>query len=148
MCRLVYRNVVRARAWLLLDLLRSHLLHDLCQAVSQVLRHLEFVLMEVERDPHELAAEPVGISRIEVTIGITVTAAAAVGDRLVIPQIVLRHRLFPFAPPSRRSLRCPCALDWAAVGLHRTQVAPTDEAMRPMIEIVTVELIDAHSDGT
>src|SRR4029077_3408550 len=75
-------------------------------------------------------------------------AAAAVGDHLVACQIVLRHRLLPLEPPSRRSLRRPRALDRTAVGLHRTQVASTDEAMRPVIEIVAVEFIDAHPDGT
>src|SRR6516225_9845885 len=132
MCRLVHCNVEGARAWLLLELPRPHLLHDLGQAVRQVLRHLEFVLVEIERDPHELAAEPVGISRIEIKIGVAVTAAAAVGDHLVTCQIVLRHRLLPLEPPSRGSLRHPCALERSAVGLHRAQVAATDETMRPV----------------
>src|SRR5215469_1678910 len=146
--RLVHRNVIGARARLLIELPRPHLLHDLRQTVGQVLRHLEFIFVEIERDPHELAAEPVGVRRIEVQVGVAVTAAAAVGDDFVTAQIVLRHRLLPVETPSRSSLRCPRALDRPAVGLHRAHIAAADEAVRPMIEIVAVELIDAHPDRT
>src|SRR5215468_10023527 len=147
MRRLVHRNVVGALTWLLLELPRPHILDDLRQAVRQVLRHLEFILVKIERDPHQLAAKPVSVSRIEVTVGVTVTAAAAMGDRFVTAQIVLRHRLLPLKTPSRSALRCPCALQRSAVGLHRAHVAPTNETMRPVIGIVAIKLIDAHPDS-
>src|SRR4029077_7005626 len=147
MCRLVHRNVIGAPAWLLVELPRPHPLDDLRQAVRQVLRHLKFILVEIERDPHELTAKPIAVSRIEVTVGVTVTAAAAMGDRLVAAQIVLRYRLLPLKTPSRSSLRRPGALERSAVGLHSPHVAATNEAMLPVIEIVAVELIDAHPDS-
>ena len=103
--------------------------------------------MEVERHPHELAAEAVGIGRIEVEIGVAIAAAAAVRDHLVTCQIVLRHRLLPLGP-HRGVPSVSSSLDRSAVGLHRTQIASTDKAMRPVIEIVAVEFVDAHPDRT
>src|SRR5260370_21482144 len=69
------------------------------------------------------------------------------GDGLVVAQVTLRHRLLPLGTPSRCSLWCPRALDRSAIGLHRAHVTAADEAVRSVIEIVAVELVDAHPDG-
>ena len=97
---------------------------------------------------HQRTAEAVVIGRIEIEIDVAVAVEAAVdaGAGLHRAEIVVAHRVLPARAPFWRPGRDRCGLDRPAVGLHLAHVAAADEAVRTVIEIVAVELVDAHSD--
>src|SRR5882757_3645757 len=59
--------------------------------------------------------------------------------------VVLDGGLPPGAPLGRAGWR-QRAFDRAGAGLHLADVTSADEAERAVIEVVTVELVDAHAD--
>src|SRR5438270_10598670 len=61
-------------------------------------------------------------------------------------EIIIASRALPRRPPFRRAGRHRCGLDRPAAGLHLAHVAAADEPVRTMIEIVTVEFVNAHSN--
>jgi hypothetical protein len=70
-------------------------------------------------------------------------AGGAANDRA---QIVVAQRLFPLRAPCRRAGRHGGAFHRTAVGSHLADIAAADETEAGMIEIIAVELVDAHAD--
>src|SRR6185295_16371563 len=61
-------------------------------------------------------------------------------------QVVIAQRLLPLQSPGRRAWRQFQAFERPSVGLHLPEVAAADETERTMIEVVAIELVDAHAD--
>ena len=148
MRRLVVRDVVGGLAVLLRDLARAHRLDDFGEPVGQEGVLLDLVVVEIDGHAHQRTAEAVAVGRIEIEIDVAVAVEAAVhaGAGLERAEIVVAHRLLPLRAPFRRAGRDRRRLDRPAVGLHLAHVAAADEAVRAVIEIVAVELVDAHAD--
>ena len=68
------------------------------------------------------------------------------GARHDAAEIIVAHRGLPCRAPCRRPWREGRRLDRTAVGLDLSYVATTNKAMWAMVEIIAIELIDAHSD--
>ena len=61
-------------------------------------------------------------------------------------EVIVARRALPFCAPARRSRRNMGGLDRAPARLHLPHISAADEAKRTMVEIVAVELVDAHAD--
>ena len=63
-------------------------------------------------------------------------------ERAVVP---IAQRLLPAGAPSRRVVGEHGLLDRTCAGRLRQDVAAADEAMRPVVEVVAVVVVDRHS---
>src|SRR6185503_21375005 len=99
---------------------------------------------------HQRTAEAVAIGRVEVEIDVAVAVEAAVYSRAGLhrAELVVAHRGLPGCAPFRRPGRDRRGLDRPAVGLHLAHIAAADKTVRAVIEIVAVELVNAHADRT
>ncbi len=145
---LVLRDVIGALANVLDHLLCAHVLDDLGELVGEVGAHLQFVVVEIHGQAHQRAAEAILVGRVEIEIVGLVAVHRGVHarrgrDRA---QIVVALRLLPFGAPARRAGRHRRRLDRPSIRLHLAEIAAADEAERAVIEIVAVELVDAHAD--
>src|SRR6516164_8833187 len=61
-------------------------------------------------------------------------------------QVIVSQRLFPFQSPGRRSWRQLHTFERAPIRLHLTEIAASYEAQGAMIEVVAIELVNAHAD--
>src|SRR5262249_53691552 len=109
---------------------------------------LDLVFLEIHRDAHQGPAEAILVDGIEVEIDVAIGVEAAVHARARLHrrQIVLLCCRLPRGAPFRCSRRNERTLDRTRAGLHLSDIAAADKAVRPVIEIVAVELVDAHAD--
>src|SRR6185437_16135937 len=84
----------------------------------------------------------------QVDVAIAVHAAVHTRARLERTLIVLAHGLLPLGTPGGSARRDRGTLDGPAVRLDLAHVASAHKPVRSMIEVVAIELIDAHPDGT
>src|SRR5262249_23694632 len=146
--RLILRYIVRSFARLLHNLSRAHSLDDLGVAVGEKLAHLELVLMEIVRQPDQRPAEAILVGRVEVDmiIAIAIVGGMDTGSGIHRAEIVVLYGLLPFGAPSGRSRRRQRVLDGPSARLDVAQIAAAHETMRAVVEIVAIELVDAHAD--
>src|SRR5215467_3151826 len=145
---LVTGHVVGTLARLLPDLLCAHVLEDFGIAVGEIGVHLQLVLMEIHGHTHERPAEAILVSRIEVEIVVAVGVPRGVHARAGIDraEVVVAHRPFPLRAPGGRAGGHRRRFHRPAIGLHLAQVPAADKPQRTVIEIIAVELVDAHAD--
>src|ERR1700744_711277 len=148
MRRLVRRAVVGRGPVGLRERSGAHRLDNLGELVGQVAVLLGFVVLDVDRHPHQRSAEAILVEGIEVEIDVTVRIEAAVHScaRLHGAQIIVPDRSLPGRAPLRRAGRRQRAFYWTGPRLHLADVPAADEAERAMVEVVAVELVDAHAD--
>src|SRR4029077_10483266 len=90
-------------------------------------------------------AEAILIGRVEIEVAIAVAIAAAMRRRQDRAEAVVRDRLFPGPPPWRHAGGGRGGLDRAGIRLHNSHIAAANEAVGPVVEIVAIELVDAHA---
>src|ERR1700722_11823381 len=141
-------DVVGSGPVLYRKLLCTHRLYDRGKLVGQEFVLLYLVFLQIHRDPHQRTSKAILVGWIEIEIDVAVGVETAVhaGAGLDGAEIVFLHRLLPFGAPFGRSRRDQRAFDRAGAGLNLSHVAAADEAVRAMVEVVAVELVDAHAD--
>src|SRR5271165_4697462 len=124
-------------------------MENLGELIGEKLILLELVLMKIHGDAHQWTIEAVAVRRIEIKIYIPIAVHAAMhsGPGLDRAQVIVPHRLLPLRTPLGCARWHRSRLDRPPAGLHLSHVAAADEAMWSMIEVIAVELIDAHADG-
>src|SRR5262249_49146014 len=146
---LISRDVVGTFARLPLDLVGTHGLDDFSVFICHERRCFKFIVVEIDGHAHEGTAEAIAIGRVKIQIDVAIAIEAAVyAAALYIAEIVVAHRPFPLSAPFWRPVwdwRCSY---WPAVGLHLSEVTTTNEPVWPVIEIIAVELVDAHANRT
>src|SRR6202030_738920 len=108
----------------------------------------DFVVVEIDGHAHERPAEAILISRIEIKVDVAIAVHRAVAGGAAIDgaEVIVLQGLFPLRAPGRGARRHRGDLDRSPVGLHLPDIAAADKAEWAVIEIVTVELVDAHAD--
>src|ERR1700722_7143621 len=149
MGRLIISDVVWSLAIFLHDLPRAHGLKDLRKLIGEEGVLLQLIVVKIHGNPHQRALETILVGRIKIEIHISVAVHAAVHarSRLECALVTLAHGLLPLGAPFGRARRRRCRLNRAAVGLPLPHVAAADEPVWTVVEVIAVELIDAHPDG-
>ena len=122
-----------------------HRFGDLGETIGQESRHLQFVVMKIERHPQQRTAEPVLVGRIQIEIAVLVAVRTAVGRQAERALIGFRGRFLPFRAPLRGALRHRPGLDRTRAGLSRAHVTAAKKAQARVIEIVAVVIVDDHA---
>src|SRR4051794_6944811 len=147
MRRLILPGVIGRLAIHLRDLVGTHRLDDFGKAIGQEGVLLDLVVVEIHGYSHQRTAEAVAIGRVEIEVDITIAVEASMhaGAGHDAAEIVVAYRGLPCRAPCRRPWRGGRCLNRTAVGLDLSHIATANKAMWAMVEIVAVELIDAHA---
>nr|GEZ34032.1 hypothetical protein [Tanacetum cinerariifolium] len=127
---------------------RVHALGNLADLAGDVRRHLAVVLREVEGDTQQRTAQRILVGRVErQVVGARCIAARFTADGHG-AGVVLDRGFFPFRTPRRGAGRERARVDGRSADRGYPGAAAADETQTGVVEVVVVELVDAHADGT
>jgi hypothetical protein len=123
---------------------RVHGLGDLAHFLDHEAVHLDVVFLPVEGHAQQRLAVGIAVGRIQIEVVATVGLVRAVGVHRHLVGVVIGGRAFPLAAPGRRAGRVRGAGNRPAAGLVDPHRRAADEAVRAVVEVVGVEVIQRH----